>query len=376
MVFAVVTGGGTAGHVIPAIAIIEALEDAGYPTDMLRYVGSRRGIERRLMENTGVVSEYLPISGLQRSFNPAKIIQNLVLPFRLMNATSLATQLLQKWSPNIVISVGGYASEPMARAARKARIPVMCVSYDRIPGLATKKQQYYAVCCAVAFEDSRLRNARYTGAPIRRSIRQIDRTARRVDACTSFGIPENYRVVSVVGGSLGSGLLNDSIQSVLDELDKQNISQVAVLHLCGERFASTSEPRVPDGVHYQRVAYTDRMDNVYAISDVLVSRAGASTVAEIAAVGVASIIVPWKDAAGNHQEQNAKWLADPSAAVMMSEGEVRDGFLGKEVCALLGNNELRLDMAARAYEMGSIHRSNALVDLIKLTSYDRNAKKQ
>jgi UDP-N-acetylglucosamine--N-acetylmuramyl-(pentapeptide) pyrophosphoryl-undecaprenol N-acetylglucosamine transferase len=374
MVFAVVTGGGTAGHVVPAIAILEALEDAGYPTDMLRYVGSRRGIERRMLENFSVDAEFLPISGFQRSFNPVKLFKNILLPFRLMNATSLATQLLQKWNPNIVISVGGYASEPLARAARKARIPVLCVSYDRVPGLATKRQQYYAVCCAVAFEDSKLRNARYTGAPIRRAIRNLDRTVQREDACARLGIAGNGRVVTVVGGSLGSGLLNDSVQSILNELENQSLSDVTVIHVCGERFASQPAPRVPEGVVYQRIPYTDRMDDLYAVTDVLVSRAGASTVAEIATVGVAAIIVPWKDAAGNHQELNAKWLADPSAAIMMSERECHDGFLGKEVCALLQNDEMRHDMASRAFEMGVIHRANGLIDLIKLTSYDRKAK--
>lgn len=376
MVFAVVTGGGTAGHVVPAIAILEALEDAGYPTDMLRYVGTKRGIENTLMKSSPVDSAFLPISGLQRSWRPTKLIQNLLLPFRLSNATSLASELIRKWNPNIVISVGGYGSEPMARAARKARIPVMCVSYDRVPGLATKKQQYYAVCCAVAFEDSKLRNARYVGAPIRRSIRRLDRAAQRPIACREFNIPENCRVVTVVGGSLGSGLLNDSVTSILQELDTQHIKDVAVVHVCGERFASQPEPHVPDGVVYRRISYTDRMADLYAATDVLISRAGASTIAEIAAVGVAAIVVPWKDAADNHQELNARWLADPSAAIMMSERECKDGFLGKEVCSLLSNDELRKDMASRAYEMGEIHRGSSLVDLIKRVSYDRNTKER
>jgi UDP-N-acetylglucosamine--N-acetylmuramyl-(pentapeptide) pyrophosphoryl-undecaprenol N-acetylglucosamine transferase len=376
MVFAVVTGGGTSGHVVPAMAILEALEDAGYPTDMLRYVGTKRGIENTLMKSTPVESAFLPISGLQRSWRPSKVLQNLLLPFRLSNATSLASELLRKWNPNIVISVGGYGSEPMARAARKARIPVMCVSYDRVPGLATKKQQYYAVCCAVAFEDSTLRNARYVGTPIRRSIRQLDRTAQRPLACREFDIPEHCRVVTVVGGSLGSGLLNDSVESILHEIEAQQLRDVAVVHVCGKRFSSQPEPHVPDGVVYRRVEYVDRMADLYAATDVLVSRAGASTIAEIAAVGLAAIVVPWKDASDNHQELNARWLADPSAAIMMSERECKDGYLGKEVCSLLQNNEVRTDMATRAFEMGEIHRGSSLVDLIRRVSYDRKSKEQ
>jgi UDP-N-acetylglucosamine--N-acetylmuramyl-(pentapeptide) pyrophosphoryl-undecaprenol N-acetylglucosamine transferase len=358
------------------MAILEALEDAGYPTDMLRYVGTKRGIENTLMKSSPVESAFLPISGLQRSWRPSKVLQNLLLPFRLSNATSLASELLRKWNPNIVISVGGYGSEPMARAARKARIPVMCVSYDRVPGLATKKQQYYAVCCAVAFEDSTLRNARYVGTPIRRSIRQLDRTAQRPLACREFDIPEHCRVVTVVGGSLGSGLLNDSVESILQEIQAKQLRDVAVVHVCGKRFSSQPEPHVPDGVVYRRVEYVDRMADLYAATDVLVSRAGASTIAEIAAVGLAAIVVPWKDASDNHQELNARWLADPSAAIMMSERECKDGYLGKEVCSLLQNNEVRTDMATRAFEMGEIHRGSSLVDLIRRVSYDRKSKEQ
>jgi UDP-N-acetylglucosamine--N-acetylmuramyl-(pentapeptide) pyrophosphoryl-undecaprenol N-acetylglucosamine transferase len=171
-------------------------------------------------------------------------------------------------------------------------------------------------------------------------------------------------------------LLNDSVSSILHELDTQQIRDVAVVHICGERFASQPEPQVPDGVTYRRLAYTDRMADVYAMTDVLVSRAGASTIAEIAAVGVAAIVVPWKAAADNHQELNARWLADPSAAVMMSERECKDGFLGKEVCSLLINDSLRHDMAQRAYELGEIHRGSSLVDLIKRVSYDRKSKER
>jgi UDP-N-acetylglucosamine--N-acetylmuramyl-(pentapeptide) pyrophosphoryl-undecaprenol N-acetylglucosamine transferase len=376
MVFAVVTGGGTSGHVIPAIALLEALEDAGYPSDMLRYVGSRRGIEQRLMQSSSVAAEYLSISGLQRSLHPSKIFQNIMLPIRLSNSTAKAMQLLREWNPAVVISVGGYASVPIARAARKLRIPLLCVSYDRKPGLATKKQQYYAVACAVAFEDSTLRNARHTGAPVRRDLRLLDVTARRPEALKSLNIRTDHKVVTVVGGSLGSGLLNSSINSILTEIDAQELRNITLIHICGERFLSEPAPVVPSDIEYRRIGYSDQMSDIYAVTDLLVCRAGASTVAEIATVGLAAIIVPWKDAADNHQELNAHWLADPSAAIMMSERECRDGYLGKEVSRLLRDDETRNDMADRAREMGAIHRSSALVDLVKRISYDKNDKGQ
>jgi UDP-N-acetylglucosamine--N-acetylmuramyl-(pentapeptide) pyrophosphoryl-undecaprenol N-acetylglucosamine transferase len=365
MVFAVVTGGGTSGHVIPALAVLEALEDAGFSPDDLRYVGSQRGIETRLMEASPVTSHFLPISGLQRSFRPSKLIANVALPVRLFRSTRLATRLIGQWNPKVVISLGGYASEPMARAARKKKIPLICVSYDRIPGLATKRQQRYAIACAVAFEDSNLENSEYTGAPVRRSVRSLNRVHRRAEARQLFDIAPHAKVVTVVGGSLGSGLLNNAITDVLRQIVERNLDDVIVLHICGERFLNEPTPVIPIGVTYRRFGYVDHMSDLYAVTDVLVSRAGASTVAEIATVGLSSIIVPWKDAADNHQELNARWLSDAGAAIMLTESQVNSGLLGSEVARLLSDEELRGELGKRASDLGTVHRSNRLVELIQ-----------
>jgi UDP-N-acetylglucosamine--N-acetylmuramyl-(pentapeptide) pyrophosphoryl-undecaprenol N-acetylglucosamine transferase len=365
MVFAVVTGGGTSGHVIPALAVLEALEDAGYAPEDLRYVGSQRGIETRLMKSSPVESHFLPISGLQRSFSPSKLMANAALPLRLFRSTSAAMRLIRQWNPKVVISLGGYASEPMARAARKQNIPLVCISYDRIPGLATKRQQRYAIACAVAFEDSDLARSEYTGAPVRRSIRSLNRAHRRADARRVLDIALHAKVVTVVGGSLGSGLLNNAISGVLHEIEQSSLDNTVVLHICGERFLNEPNPTIPTGVTYRRFGYVDQMSDLYAATDVLVCRAGASTVAEIATVGLSSIIVPWKDAADNHQELNARWLSDAGAAIMLTESQVSSGLLGVEVTQLLSNEKSRIELEKKALDLGSIHRSNRLVELIQ-----------
>jgi UDP-N-acetylglucosamine--N-acetylmuramyl-(pentapeptide) pyrophosphoryl-undecaprenol N-acetylglucosamine transferase len=370
MVFAVVTGGGTSGHVIPALAVLEALEDAGYSPEDLRYVGSQRGIETRLMKSSPVESHFLPISGLQRSFSLSKLMANAALPLRLFRSTSAAIRLIRQWNPKVVISLGGYASEPMARAARKQNIPLVCISYDRIPGLATKRQQRYAIACAVAFEDSDLERSEYTGAPVRRSIRSLNRAHRRADARRVLDIASHAKVVTVVGGSLGSGLLNNAIPGVLHEIVQCNLDDIVldgtvVLHICGERFLNEPIPDVPTGVTYRRFGYVDQMSDFYAVTDVLVCRAGASTVAEIATVGLSSIIVPWKDAADNHQELNARWLSDAGAAIMLTESQVSSGLLGVEVTQLLSNEKSRIELEKKALDLGSVHRSNRLVELIQ-----------
>ena len=362
MVYAVVTGGGTSGHVIPAIAICELLVEAGHPVSEIRYVGSRRGVERELMQSSQIAAEYLPISGLQRSFTLRGMARNAMLPMRLLRSRVLARGLIKLWSPSVVVSVGGYASEPLSRAAIAADVPLVCVSYDRIPGLATRRQAKHAAISAVAFEGSSLPRSELTGAPVRKQLRGLKVAESRESARFSLGIDSNARMVVVMGGSLGSGVLNTMVADLLLALAGTNS---VVYHICGQRFVRDQMPHVPVGVQYVRVGYEDRMADVYSALDVLVSRAGASSVAEIATVGVASILVPWPDAADAHQELNARWLTDLGAAILMDDAACADGRAVAEITQLLANQNRLSEMAHSAYQLGALHRSSALVDVIE-----------
>ena len=362
MVYAVVTGGGTSGHVIPAIAICELLIEAGHPVSDIRYVGSRRGVERELMQSTQIEAEYLPISGLQRSWNFQGMGRNALLPWRLLRSRVLAHGLIKMWRPSVVVSVGGYASEPMSRAALAAKVPLVCVSYDRIPGLATRRQAKQAAISAVAFEGSSLPRSALTGAPVRKQLRGLDVAASRGSSRLSLGIESDARMVVVMGGSLGSGVLNSMVADLLLALAG---TKSVVHHICGARFERDPMPHVPAGVQYIRVGYEDRMADVYSALDVLVSRAGASSVAEIATVGVASVLVPWPDAADGHQELNARWLTDAGAGILMDDVACADGRAVAEVTQLLADQNRVSEMAHSAYELGTLHRSSALVDAIE-----------
>ena len=363
MVHAVVTGGGTSGHVVPAIAILEALEDAGHDRSVLRYVGSCRGIESSLMADTGIESVYLPISGLQRSFSPRSVARNLALPFRLVWCRIVARRLVRRWCPSVVVSVGGYASEPMAAAALAAGVPLVCVAYDRTPGLATRRQSRRATACAVAFPGVDLPRASVVGAPVRRELRHLDVDAQRARARRMLGCSDDEFVLAVVGGSLGSGVLNAAVPAVLDALVGHG--KVRVRHVCGERNLADPMPTVPDGVAYERVGYEPRMAALYAACDLIVARAGASTVAEIATVGVASVLVPWAGAAGNHQELNARWLGDEGAAFVVPESGCTDGTLVRTIVRLVDDADARRALARSARLMGELNRGNAITDLIE-----------
>ena len=369
-VFAVVTGGGTSGHVLPAIAVLEALEDSGIGVDRLRFVGCRRGIDSRVMSTTPYASVFLPISGLRRSVSFKALRDNVALVWRLWNSTRMARRLLREWSPKVVVSVGGYASEPAARAAVSLGIPLVCVSYDRTPGLATRRQARRAAGSAVAFPDSELPRARHTGAPVRREVRTTDAQSHRDSARQALGIPRDLKLVTVMGGSLGSATLNEMCRALVEQLRRDAVTigqqRIGVLHLCGERFAA-NEIGEDDmsGVWRRTVGYEDRIAEVYAASDLLIARAGASTVAEIAAVGVASILVPWPDAADDHQRLNARWLADEQSALCLDEKSMSSKTIRDAVIGLLSDDESRNRLASRAHAMGEVSRSGRLVQFIR-----------
>ena len=363
MVRAVVTGGGTSGHVIPALAILEALVESGYRVDEVKYVGSRRGIEKSLMKDEPWESEYLPISGLQRALNVRSLIKNVSLVWRLAHSRFLAHRLMKKWQPQVIVSVGGYASQPMASAAKAFGVPLVCVSYDRIPGLATRRQSRYAKVCAVAFAETDLPRAVHTGAPVRRELRQLDVARQRSEARQRLGISPQAKCLAIVGGSLGSGVLNSAVGDIAR--GSSEMSDVVLFHVCGPRNETEVAPVVPDDVTYIRRSYVTEMADLYAACDVLLARAGASTVAEIATIGIASILVPWAGAADNHQFLNATWLTTQGAAVLLSEDELRTPEGTKKILDVLGNVHTQKALASSAYALGALHRGPSLVAAIQ-----------
>ena len=363
MVRAVVTGGGTSGHVIPAQAILEALMESGYQAGELKYVGSRRGVEKNLMKDAPWESQYLPISGLQRSLRVSSLLKNVALVWRLAHSRFLAHRLMKTWQPDVVVSVGGYASQPMASAAKSFDIPLVCVSYDRIPGLATRRQSRYAKVCTVAFADTVLPRAIYTGAPVRKELRHLDVALHRDSARQKLDIGVNAHCLAIVGGSLGSGVLNSAVSEIAQ--GAAEMGDVVVFHVCGPRNETDVAPVIPPNVTYIRRSYVTEMADVYAACDVLLSRAGASTVAEIATVGVASVLVPWSGATENHQMLNATWLCDQGAAVLLVEEELTTPSGVHKILELLGNVHSQKAIASRAHGLGAIHRGPLLVEAIQ-----------
>jgi len=359
--FAVVTGGGTAGHVLPALAIADGLVANGHRPDEIVYIGAKRGIETKLLPATAYPHHFLDVVGLQRRV----ALSNLVFPLKLIRSLTASLTLLKKLRPSVVVSVGGYASFPATLAARLRRIPIVVVSYDRIPGLASRISARFATVSAVAFEGSRLRRARYTGAPVRRELMLLNRPRQRTSARQQLGIPQDRFLIAVFGGSLGSKLLNDAIAHLVDDLADR--TDICVRHVVGDRFldSAAAERNGEQGIMYDVIGYEDRMVQVYAAADLMITRAGASTIAELATAGMPAIIVPWSGAANDHQSDNARILGDIGAAVVVDEASVaRDG-LTSTVLGLVDDPESIEQIAAAAFAAGDAHRSGRLTRVIE-----------
>jgi UDP-N-acetylglucosamine--N-acetylmuramyl-(pentapeptide) pyrophosphoryl-undecaprenol N-acetylglucosamine transferase len=359
--FAVVAGGGTAGHVLPAIAIMERLVSAGHPASELHHVGTVRGIESRLLPPTGFASTRLDVIGLQRSLT----WRNLLFVPKLIRATWQAWRLLGRLRPRVVVNVGGYASLPATFAAFLRRRPVVVVSYDQRPGLASKVSARFATAVAAAFPDSPLPRARTTGAPIRSEVIAVDRRTQRTAARSALGLPEERFVIAVFGGSLGAKALNMAVVGLLDRWADRN--DLCIHHVVGERWVAEMPPQrcSAEGIMYRVIGYEDRMPLLFAASDLMVTRAGASTIAELAATGTPAIVVPWPDAAENHQLDNARTLTDSGAAVLLEQHDLDGDSLAELVDGLRSDPARLPEISRRAHLEGERHRSDSLIRLIE-----------
>jgi UDP-N-acetylglucosamine:LPS N-acetylglucosamine transferase len=367
--FAVVTGGGTAGHVLPALAVADALVANGHDPSTIRYVGAQRGIETRLLPETPYAASFLDVVGFQRRVSR----RNLGFLPKMVAATREALALLRVWRPAVVVSVGGYASMPAIFAARRLGVPVVVVSFDRTPGRASRLAARRAAACAVAFEGSSLPRAEFTGAPVRQAILDVERDAvERSAAREQLGVPQDRFLVAVIGGSQGSGVLNQAIVEYARAHDDD--AGLAIRQVAGERFADELTDSARDGtagILHQVVGYEANMALLYAACDLLVGRGGASTVHEVAVTGTPAVLVPWAAATDDHQTDNVRWLSEVGAAVLLAEADVRR--LGATIERLRDDGDARAALGRAAADRGAVSRSGALARLIERVAVASNA---
>jgi len=347
----VLTGGGTGGHVIPIRAIAQALLAKGVDPGEVVVVGSRRGQEAELLGDLGVELVLLPGRGLRRDRSAGAVVANLLAVGGLAAALVRGLALVARRRPRAVVSVGGYAAFAAAAGAVLMARPLVLVHLDATPGLVHRVLRPFAVAVTAAFPGTAERRAIVTGAPLRGEVLAVAATPdARAAARERLGLAPTGAVVAVTSGSLGATSVNRAICELAVRWRAREATML--YHVTGRRDVDeVASRRGAEGIGEDRwrvVPFETSMADVWAACDVAVTRAGATTVAELCATGVPSVLVPLPGAPGDHQTANAAVLERAGAAVVLEDarlsGEALDGVLS----GLLDDAARRRSMAAAA----------------------------
>jgi len=361
--WAVIAGGGTAGHVLPGLAVARALVARGRPREDIHFVGSQRGLEARLVPEAGFRVTLLPGRGIQRRLTVA----NVGAAWGLLRALVEGIVLVRRERPAVVVVLGGYASVACVLGAVLWRVPIVVTEQNARAGAANRLAGRFAKACAVPFDETDLPRRVVTGNPVRPEVLAVDRTAHRAAARAALGLPDDRTVVAVVTGSLGSRRVNDAVWGALPRWAARR--DLAVRHVLGTRDHDAGPPPVPalpaGGLVYQAVRYEDHMDQVLAAADLLVSRSGGTTVAELAEVGLASVLVPFPAAPRDHQTANAGPLVRAGAAIMVPDDDLDAERLLAEVDPLLDDPERLVAMGAAARSLAHPDAADRVADLVE-----------
>lgn len=359
----VLAGGGTAGHIEPALALADALRRQD-PTVGITALGTERGLETRLVPERGYELELIPAVPLPRKPTPELI----TVPGRLRGTIKAAEQVLERTKADCVVGFGGYVALPGFLAAKRLGVPIVVHEANARPGLANKIGSRYTRHVAVATPDSKLRHARYIGIPLRRSIATLDRPAMRAEARAAFGLDANQPTLLVTGGSQGARRLNEVVEAVAPALQR---SGVQVLHAVGPKNEMPQPDNMPGMPPYVPVSYLDRMDLAYAAADMMLCRAGAMTVAELSAVGLPAAYVPLPIGNGE-QRLNAQPVVKAGGGLLVDDAELTPEWIQGNVLPILTDPHRLHDMARSAAEFGRRDADELLVGMV----YDAIAQRR
>jgi undecaprenyldiphospho-muramoylpentapeptide beta-N-acetylglucosaminyltransferase len=362
-VYACIGAGGTGGHVVPGLAIARELVARGHAAESILFVGSERGIDATLVPAAGFPLEALPGRGIERKLS----LSALKAVFGIVGGVFKGIGIVRRARPRVVVVLGGYASVPCIVAAVLFRIPMIVVARDARVGLADRLGGRFAKVSAVPFEGTDLPRAVVTGNPVRAEVLAVDPERDRAAARAALGLRADRSVIGVFTGSLGSRRVNDAVVGLVQRWAHRD--DLAIRHVIGSRewdARSAARPDLPaDGIVYQTVRYEDRMDLLLCATDVMVSRAGGATVAELAVTGVPSILVPLPIATRDHQTFNADVLVRAGAGVRVPDDELDTDRLERELAPLIDDPGRRAAMSAAARSVGRRDAAARVADLIE-----------
>lgn len=346
----VLTGGGTAGHVTPNIALIPALKEAGY---QISYIGSYDGIEKKLIEELGIPYYGISSGKLRRYFD----VKNFTDPFRVLKGFHEAKKLLKQLKPDVVFSKGGFVTVPVVIAAKKRKIPAIIHESDMTPGLANKLCLSSAskICCNFPETVKSLPQdkAVLTGTPIREELLRGDKEAGRLFC----GFTSDKPVLMVIGGSLGAASVNQHIRSILPEL----LKEFQVIHLCGKGKTDESLKGTEGYVQFEYIK--KELSDLFAFADIVISRAGANAICEINALHKPNLLIPLSaNASRGDQILNARSFERQGYSMVLEEEEITDEKLLSAIRSLYADRHNYEKAMSAGSQMDSIHHILSLIE--------------
>lgn len=363
----IISGGGTGGHIYPAIAIAKKILEISKDSEIL-FVGAKGRMEMEKVPEEGFEIVGLNVVGIQRSMSINAILKNLKFPFLLLKSFNHARKIIKDFQPNIVVGVGGYASGPTLRMAHSLKIPTLIQEQNSYAGLTNKwlSKKTKKICVAYEnmnqfFEKNKLV---LTGNPVRKDIENLD--AKLLDAKTYFKVSKNEKVILVLGGSLGAKSINEGILNSIDTIKDQPIK---LLWQVGKRYFDSIENQLTqiNIPNVKALAFIKRMDLAYSLADLVISRAGALSISELTLAGKPSILVPSPNVSEDHQTKNAMSLVNKSAAILVEDKDT-DSLLRTALDLLKQENQLNT-ISKNAKKMGKPNASEDIVnEIFKLIS--------
>jgi UDP-N-acetylglucosamine--N-acetylmuramyl-(pentapeptide) pyrophosphoryl-undecaprenol N-acetylglucosamine transferase len=359
---AIISGGGTGGHIFPAIAIANELKTQ-FPGVEVLFVGAEGRMEMEKVPQAGYRIKALPIAGFQRN----SVLSNVSLPLKLIKSLVLARAIIKEFKPDVVIGVGGYASGPTLQMANFLGVPTFIQEQNSFPGktnklLAKKARRiftaYDGLECFFQKEKTIL-----AGNPVRQNMVEIE--GKQEQAYTHFDLDQNKKTVLVVGGSLGAKTFNETMDAIITDLSKKDIQ---VIWQCGKFYADNIfhkwEKQLPKGVWLNPFIFD--MDYAYAAADLIVSRAGAISVSELCLVGKPVILVPSPHVAEDHQTKNAMALVEKDACLMLKDQEAQSKMLDL-ISQTLSDESLCKKLSTNIRKLGLPNASKTIVEQIALS---------
>lgn len=345
-----IMAGGTGGHVFPALAVADELRTRGIE---VRWMGTAAGIEARLVPAAGIQLNIISVQGLRGN----GLLGWLTAPFKLIKAISEARQHIKTFQPEVVLGLGGFASGPGGIAAWLSRIPLVIHEQNAIAGLTNRLLTPFAKAVLLGFNNSiKTVKARWVGNPVRMSIETIAPPAERYQQ-------ENARLkLLVLGGSLGARSLNETVPAAVAKMPAA--TRPEIIHQCGEKHLIAARKAYQQAdVEADVKAFIDDMAAAYAQADIVICRAGALTVAEVAAAGVASILVPFPYAVDDHQTANAQVLTRADAALLIADASLQVEDLANVLSELNDNRPHLRAMANRARQQAKPGSATVIADI-------------